>query len=108
LFLCVLAVGAALRVVTLLAYRPALLYPDSLWYLLNAAEFQPALLRPMGYSMFLRLLPIEHGWRSSRSSSMSWRSQLLSCCRSCWCGLAFGAGWQRAPRRHSCLTRFNC
>ena len=61
MFLCLLAVGAALRVVTLLAYRPALLYPDSLWYLRNAAEFQPALLRPRGYSMFLRLLPIEHG-----------------------------------------------
>jgi hypothetical protein len=38
-----------------------LLHPDSLWYLRNAAEFQPALLRPRGYSMFLRLLPIEHG-----------------------------------------------
>lgn len=59
-FLVLLAVGAVLRVVTLLAYRPALLFYDSTRYLENAAELAPQF-RPAGYPVFLRLLPLEYG-----------------------------------------------
>jgi hypothetical protein len=59
-FLLLLAAGAALRVVTLLAYRPALIYYDSTRYLENMVELVPKGLRPLGYSVFLRGLPLEH------------------------------------------------
>jgi hypothetical protein len=59
-FLLLLAAGAALRVVTLLAYRPALIYYDSTRYLENMVDLVPKGLRPLGYPAFLRVLPLEH------------------------------------------------
>ena len=49
-----LAAGTALRVVTFLAYRPALLYIDSVAYLENVGPLRPSRARPVGYSAFLR------------------------------------------------------
>ena len=60
LFLVLLAAGAALRGVTQLAYQPALLYYDSAGYLENAANLRPFIVRPLGYPLFLRLLPADH------------------------------------------------
>lgn len=59
LFAGLFAAGIALRVVTQLAYRPALLYEDSIWYLENAASLVPMDRKPAGYSAFLNLLPID-------------------------------------------------
>lgn len=52
----VLAAGTALRVLTVLAYRPAILYIDSFTYLANLGEFDPGGLRPIGYSLILEPL----------------------------------------------------
>jgi hypothetical protein len=60
LFLALLAAGAALRGVTFFAYRPALLYYDSIPYLDNATELHPFSIRPAGYAIFLRILPLEN------------------------------------------------
>ncbi|MGI5486074.1 hypothetical protein [Microtetraspora malaysiensis] len=59
-FLGVLGLGAALRVVTMLGYRPALWFPDSYSYVVTAMRPKPDLVRPAGYSMFLRLLEPLH------------------------------------------------
>jgi hypothetical protein len=55
-FALLFVAGVALRVVTMLAYRPALLYIDSLSYLTNIALLRPSGARPIGYSVFLRSL----------------------------------------------------
>lgn len=54
--LLVLLVGAGLRVLATLAYHPALRFPDSSRYLTSAQTLQPDPLRPLGYSVLLRLL----------------------------------------------------
>ena len=59
LFLGLLAAGAALRAVAFFAYRPALIFYDSRWYLEKAADLEPGSVRPSGYPGFLRLLPLE-------------------------------------------------
>ncbi|MFC6080856.1 hypothetical protein [Sphaerisporangium aureirubrum] len=59
-FLGVIALGAALRVVVTLGYRPALWFPDSYTYVVTALRPSPDLVRPAGYSMFLRLLEPFH------------------------------------------------
>ena len=51
-----LIAGVALRWVTFLAYRPALLYIDSMSYLDNIEVLRPSGARPIGYSIFLRPL----------------------------------------------------
>ncbi|WP_228646337.1 phospholipid carrier-dependent glycosyltransferase [Microtetraspora sp. AC03309] len=61
-FLGVLALGTALRVVTMLGYRPALWFPDSYSYVVTAMRPKPDLVRPAGYSMFLRLFEPLHGF----------------------------------------------
>ncbi|MBW3652557.1 MAG: phospholipid carrier-dependent glycosyltransferase [Actinobacteria bacterium] len=60
LFALLLAAGGALRVVTFFAYRPALIYYDSTPYLENAEQLEPYPVRPIGYPLFLRLLPLEN------------------------------------------------
>lgn len=53
LFGALLLAGAVLRGLTLFAYRPALLFSDSLSYLANAQHLAPDILRPLGYAGFL-------------------------------------------------------
>ncbi|MCW3065936.1 MAG: arnC [Solirubrobacterales bacterium] len=60
LFLALVAVGGALRTLAWLAYQPALIYPDSIAYLQNAANLQPYKTRPLGYPAMLRILPDLH------------------------------------------------
>jgi hypothetical protein len=61
LFALLLVAGIALRIVTVFAYRPAIFgITDSYWYLRQAEALGPTELRPIGYSAFLRLLPL--GW----------------------------------------------
>ena len=60
LFLVLLGAGALLREAAFFAYRPALFIPDSLWYLTVSEDLEPRELRPVGYSGFLRLLPLEN------------------------------------------------
>jgi 4-amino-4-deoxy-L-arabinose transferase-like glycosyltransferase len=61
LFLLLIAAGAALRVVTFFAYQPALIYQDSQGYLENAAQLVPFPRWPIGYPVFLRILPLSGG-----------------------------------------------
>jgi len=61
-FLAVFAVAAALRTAAMLGYRPALWFPDSYTYVVTALRPSPDLVRPAGYSMFLRLLEPFHSF----------------------------------------------
>ncbi|GAA2286225.1 hypothetical protein GCM10010149_35310 [Nonomuraea roseoviolacea subsp. roseoviolacea] len=61
-FLGVLAVGAALRVLAMLGYRPVLWFPDSYTYIVTVFHPRPDLVRPAGYSAFLRLLEPFHSF----------------------------------------------
>jgi hypothetical protein len=56
MFAVLFVAGVVLRVVTFLAYRPALLYIDSLSYLTNIGPLRPSGARPIGYSVVLRPL----------------------------------------------------
>lgn len=50
-------VGAALRLATSVAYRPAMaFFQDSFDYLHDAEQLRPGVIRPFGYPLFLRLL----------------------------------------------------
>jgi hypothetical protein len=51
-----LGVGAGLRMLTVLAYQPAILYIDSFSYLDNVHELRPDGLRPIGYDLILNVL----------------------------------------------------
>lgn len=53
-FLVALLAGLALRVVVMVAYRPALLFPDSFGYLRRAHDLVMDDMRPLGYSLFLK------------------------------------------------------
>jgi hypothetical protein len=59
LFIILLAAGAALRVVSFLAYRPALL--NSREYLYSSEHLHPDAVHSVGYPVFLRILPLGHG-----------------------------------------------
>ncbi|WP_063842744.1 hypothetical protein [Sphaerimonospora mesophila] len=61
-FLGVFGLGAVLRIVTVLGYRPALWFPDSYTYVVTAMRPRPDLVRPAGYSMFLRLFEPFHSF----------------------------------------------
>ncbi|MEV0203325.1 hypothetical protein [Nonomuraea sp. NPDC050691] len=61
-FLGLLAAGAALRVLTMLGYRPVLWFPDSYTYIVTVFRPRPDLVRPAGYSAFLRLLEPFHSF----------------------------------------------
>ena len=54
IFLTVLGAGALLRIVTQIAYRPALLFIDSYAYLGNLHDLSPTHIQPIGYAIFLR------------------------------------------------------
>jgi Dolichyl-phosphate-mannose-protein mannosyltransferase len=54
IFLAVLGVGALLRIVTQVAYRPALLFIDSYAYLDNLHALSPRHAQPIGYDIVLR------------------------------------------------------
>jgi hypothetical protein len=58
-FAGLLLAGLALRVVTFFAYRPALIYYDSTRYLDRLHDLEPSTLRPLGYPLFLKLLPTD-------------------------------------------------
>ncbi|GII53279.1 hypothetical protein Pth03_16680 [Planotetraspora thailandica] len=61
-FLVAFTSGAALRVITMIGYRPALWFPDSYTYVVTAVRPSPDLVRPAGYSLFLRLLEPFHSF----------------------------------------------
>ncbi|MBT2224597.1 hypothetical protein KLK06_01855 [Nonomuraea sp. NEAU-A123] len=61
-FLAVLTLGAALRVVTMLGYRPALWFPDSFTYVVTVFHPRPDLVRPAGYSAFMKALEPFHSF----------------------------------------------
>lgn len=54
LFTLLLTLGAAGRLLTMLAYRPALLYIDSWGYLSNRITLYPGGSQPIGYPLFLK------------------------------------------------------
>ncbi|SPL95292.1 unnamed protein product [[Actinomadura] parvosata subsp. kistnae] len=85
-FLAVLAVGAALRALAMLGYRPALWFPDSYTYIVTVFKPRPDLVRPAGYSMFLKLLEPLHAFGAVTAAQ-----HLL--------GLATGVLVYRAARR---------
>lgn len=60
LITALLVLGVALRVITWLAYRPALIYTDSYYYLYNVDPLNPQYLDPIGYPLFVLkpLIPI--------------------------------------------------
>ncbi len=60
-FAILLALGALLRACAFFAYRPALIFTDSIGYLANRANLGPRPLRPFGYPVFLHLLPFRFG-----------------------------------------------
>ncbi|QNE19819.1 glycosyltransferase family 2 protein [Kribbella qitaiheensis] len=51
-----LVVGTLLRVLATIAYRPAIIYTDSVHYLANMEELKPDQLNPIGYDLVLRPL----------------------------------------------------
>lgn len=55
-FTLVMAVGLTGRVLTMVAYRPALLYIDSFGYLNNMDALRPTGSEPVGYPLMLKLL----------------------------------------------------
>ncbi|MEV4088778.1 hypothetical protein AB0J43_51805, partial [Nonomuraea fuscirosea] len=61
-FLAVLALGTALRALAMLGYRPALWFPDTYTYVVTVFRPRPDLVRPAGYSMFLKLLEPLHAF----------------------------------------------
>ncbi|MFN2496246.1 MAG: glycosyltransferase [Pseudonocardiaceae bacterium] len=54
--LVLLALGAALRVLTILAYQPVLLWIDSYHYLDNVEALRPERFGPIGYQLILNVL----------------------------------------------------
>ncbi|MBP2706061.1 hypothetical protein JOL79_19830 [Microbispora sp. RL4-1S] len=62
LFLMFFVVGTLLRLAAVLGYRPALWFPDSYTYVVTAMRLRPDLVRPAGYSIFLRALEPFHSF----------------------------------------------
>ncbi|GAA0927517.1 hypothetical protein [Nonomuraea longicatena] len=61
-FAGVLGVGVLLRVLAMLGFRPALWFPDSYTYIVTVFRPRPDLVRPAGYSFFLKLLEPFHSF----------------------------------------------
>lgn len=57
-----LGLGALLRALAMLGYRPALWFPDTYTYVVTVFRPRPDLVRPAGYSMFLKLLEPFHSF----------------------------------------------
>lgn len=85
-FLAVLALGTALRALAMAGYRPALWFPDTYTYIVTVFKPRPDLVRPAGYSMFLKLLEPLHAF-----GAVTVTQHLL--------GLATGVLIYRAARR---------
>ena len=63
LFCCVLVIAAAVRLIVVLGYPPALWFSDSLPYIQELYPLSPGSVRPAGYSYFLALLrPFHSVW----------------------------------------------
>jgi hypothetical protein len=60
LFLALIAIATALRVIVAIAYQPALLFTDSGYYLTRARLLQPGPYRPFGYSAALWIVVHTH------------------------------------------------
>lgn len=61
-FLPLLTLAIALRVVTMLGYRSVMWFPDSYDYVAAAVRFEPGLVRPSGYPLLLWLLEDFHSF----------------------------------------------
>jgi hypothetical protein len=59
-FSILFAAGLVLRVLAFVAYRPALIFTDSIGYLSNMRDLGPRPLRPLGYPAFLKILLPTH------------------------------------------------
>ena len=60
LFLIVFGLGAVGRLLTMIAFPPAMMYVDSYGYLANSVALDPQSMDPLGYAVFLRFM-LEHG-----------------------------------------------
>ncbi|WP_062344729.1 hypothetical protein [Herbidospora yilanensis] len=58
----VFGVGLLLRVLAVVGYQPALWFPDTYTYVVTAIRPRPDLVRPAGYSFFLRLFEPFHSF----------------------------------------------
>ncbi|MGH3669768.1 MAG: hypothetical protein ACRDSH_03920 [Pseudonocardiaceae bacterium] len=63
MLLVLLGLGAALRLLAVVAYQPALLYIDSFSYLDNVSYLRPDGVRPIGYDLILNVLLFLGGLR---------------------------------------------
>ncbi|WP_062438131.1 hypothetical protein [Herbidospora daliensis] len=61
-FAGVFGVGVLLRVLAMVGYPPALWFPDTYTYVVTAIRPRPDLVRPAGYSFFLRLFEPFHSF----------------------------------------------
>ncbi|WP_181958509.1 hypothetical protein [Nonomuraea diastatica] len=61
-FLAVLGLGTALRALAMAGYRPALWFPDTYTYVVTVFHPRPDLVRPAGYSMFMKLFEPLHSF----------------------------------------------
>ncbi|WP_245674909.1 hypothetical protein [Herbidospora cretacea] len=61
-FAGVFLLGAALRGLAVIGYQPALWFPDTYTYVVTAIRPRPDLVRPAGYSFFLRLFEPFHSF----------------------------------------------
>ena len=95
-----LLAGLVLRLLTQIAYRPALLYIDTVKYLYNAWPGTD----PVGYKVPLKFIlffgdlstvaAVQHLLGLAMAGSSTW-----SCCAA-----AASAGWRRWPSRRCCWT----
>ncbi len=57
-FTLLFVIGVVLRIIVQLAYRPALLVPDSIDYLARSRDMTPYAWHPLGYPLFIRSLHV--------------------------------------------------
>jgi hypothetical protein len=58
LFVVLFGAGVVLRLITSVAYRPALL--NSAEYLISSQNLRPQVVHPVGYPLFVRVIPFDH------------------------------------------------